>query len=298
MVTDDHHEALKEENVPSKKTNRRRIPLKERAQSLGRGLRSISRYLAPLIVLALVAVGVPVAVFLGYMHVVSTPYFSLDDITIRGLHSLDEEDILSQAGVVRGSNAFDVDPQRVKLQLEALPWIRSAQVEKRLPRSLTIQVEERTPSAVLVDGKVFTLLDARGEPFKRIEGGDPVDELLRLPLITGLSRAEAEAPAGQELVLEALEVVRLVEERKLPALSEVHVDPVMGLSIVPAESGIEIRLGRGRYAERLERLRAVFAAIEREARDVDYILIDNEESLNRVTVGSRATERSGDSLKN
>lgn len=274
-----------------KTSNRRRIPLKERAKQLGQGVRALVRYLVPLVVLAAVAVGVPVAVFFGYQHVVSTPYFSLEEISVRGLQNLTEDEVLRRGGVERGANVFDVEPERIELRLESQPWIRRASVHKRLPRTLEIEIEERVAAAVLVDGDAYTLLDDRGEPFKQIEDGDRVDDLLMLPLITGLSRVEAEAGSGQTLVLEALEVVRLATDRNLPTLSEVHIDLVMGLSIVPAATGIEIRLGRGRYPERLERLRAVFAAIDREARDVDYILLDNEDSLNRVTVGSHAMDR-------
>lgn len=281
----------------SRRTNRKKVPLKQRLAQVGDAVRSGVRFLAPLVVIAAIAVLVPFGILLGYLHVVSTPYFALDDITVQGVERLDEATVLRKGGVERGANAFDVDPERVELRLEALPWVRRAHVQKRLPRTLHIQIEERRATAVLVDDGAYTLLDVQGEPFKQLDGADPVDELLELPLITGLSRAEAEAESGQQLVLEALEVVRLAAEQKLPALSEVHIDPVMGLSIVPAETGIEIRLGRGRYPERLERLRAVFAAIEREGREVDYILLDNEESLNRVTVGNHAMDRVADAPK-
>lgn len=280
-------------DVFTKKTNRRRVPIKERFKSLGKAVKAGVRYIVPLIVLAIVAVGVPVAVFFGYRHVVSTPYFSLDDVQVRGLQNLSEAEVLTHAGVRRGANAFDIEPKRVELQLETMPWIRDARVTKRLPRTLEIEIDERVAAAVLVDGGTYTLIDDRGEPFKQIDDADRVDDLLELPLISGLSRSEAKAGNGQELVLEALDVVRIAREQQLPELSEIHIDPVMGLSIVPTDSGIEIRLGRGKYKQRLERLRSVFAALEQEAREVDYILLDSEENLNRVTVGNHATERKG-----
>lgn len=271
----------------ARKTNRRKTPLKVRVKSAGAWCVGVVRRVVPLMFLAIVAVAVPLGVFMGYLHVVSTPYFAVKDVSIKGAKLLEKDRILSIAGIDDGVNVFDVDVRRAEQRLVAYPWIRRARVEKRLPQTLNIEIEERAAAALLVDGSSYVLLDADGEPFKSLEPSDEVDELLTLPLVTGISRAEAQDEHGQELVVEAMEVVRLAKSYNLPPLSEVHIDPVMGLSIVPAESGIEIRLGRGKYSERLDRLRAVFAAIEREGRVVDYILIDQEEKLNRVTVGSR-----------
>ncbi len=222
----------------------------------------------------------------------------MKNLQIEGLRNLDREEVLDQAGIVPGVNAFDVDPEIVQKRLESQPWIRRVRVERRLPDTLEIAVEERVASAILVDGSSYVLLDSSGEAFKTLEPGDPVDRLLELPLVTGLSRPETQSGAGQQLVVDALEVVRLADSLGLPRLSEVHVDPVLGLSIVPAESGAEIRLGKDRYAARLQRLRAVLATIEREGRSVDYILIDQEEKLNRVTVGNRAAGMANDESRN
>lgn len=280
------------------RNNRRRVPLRKRIKSIGRATRAGAAYLAPLVGLAAIAVAVPMGVYFGYQHVVSTPYFSLEEIHVQGNTFLSPETMLSIAAVRQGMNIFDVDPDVVRQRLQAEPWIRNVTVEKRLPRTLEIRVEERIATAVLVDGDSYTLLDAFAEPFKQMDGADPVDDLLELPLITGMTRAQAATPDGQKLIVEAVDLVALAAEHDIPKLSEVHIDTVMGLSIVPQESGIEIRLGRGNYAERLTRLRAVLAAIEEEAREVDYILVDQENSLNRVTVGSRAVDRASERSRN
>lgn len=278
----------------NRNTNRRRVPLKVRAKQAAQWVKSAARRVVPVLILAAIAVGVPIAVFQGYLHVVSTPYFAVENLQIKGLNNLGREDVLKQAGIVPGVNAFDLDPDAIRQRLESQPWIRRVRVERRLPDTLEINVEERVATAVLVDGASYVLLDSSGEPFKTLEPGDPVDRLLKLPLVTGLSRAETESESGQQFVIDALEVVRLANSLGLPELSEVHVDRVLGLSVVPADSGIEIRLGRGRYDERLKRLRAVLATVEREGRSVDYILLDQEEKLNRVTVGSRAAGMAND----
>ena len=268
--------------------------MKLRAKAAARAIRAGASYVGPLVFVAGIAVCVPIAAVQGYRHVVSTPYFALTDLRVEGVKRLDRAAVLTQAEIGPDTNAFDADPQRIEQLVGAMPWVRAVRVERRLPRTLEISVEEHVAAAVLVDSGTYTLVGVSGQPFKDLTDEDPVDELLQLPLITGLSRAEATTDAGRDLVMEAIDVVRLADEQGLPTLSEVHVDPVMGISIVPADSGAQVRLGRGRYAERLQRLRAVFAALQRDGQQADYILIDGEEKLDRVTVGPR---RLGDAPK-
>jgi cell division protein FtsQ len=194
-------------------------------------------------------------------------------------------------------NIFDVDVDRVKALVESEPWVASVRVERRLPNRLSVDVTEWEPAGVLVSGATWHLIDRHGNVFKALEPTDPVDSVLGLPFVTGIEENEAKSEVSKELLVEALDLVDAYRRLGLHAdypLSEVHVDRVMGLSLVP-ENGVEIRLGRGRYQERLKRLGVVLATLEAEGRDADYILIDQEEDLSRVTVGQRTqgTDASG-----
>lgn len=270
--------------------NRRRRSTKQRLGSIKElGKRAAGKIL-PFTLLAVVAVGIPYGAFAAYLHVVSSPYFSLEQIEVEGAEHVTKESLLGRAEIELGMNIFDVDVERVKTLVESEPWVESARVERRLPDRLTVDVSEHEPAAVLVVGSTWHLIDGRGETFKALEPTDPVDTVLALPFVTGLEPNEAQNPASRELVVEALELVHVYNRMGLAAdypLSEVHVDRVMGLSLVPT-NGMEIRLGRGRYEERLKRLGVVLATLEGEGRGADYLLIDQEEDLSRVTVGQRS----------
>ena len=74
--------------------------------------------------------------------------------------------ILAALGAGRGTPLLAVAPAAVKERLEALPWIRAATVERRLPDTIRIRIVERRPLAfwqrdgrlALIggDGKVIT----------------------------------------------------------------------------------------------------------------------------------------------
>ncbi|MFW5967588.1 MAG: cell division protein FtsQ/DivIB [Persicimonas sp.] len=267
--------------------NRRKRPLGERLKdALGR-LADYGKKILPIAALLLVAVAIPFAVFHAYMRVVSGTYFELDEIEVSGVEYADGDALLEDAGLIEGLNAFDVDVDRAEEAIEADPWVERARVERRLPDRVAVSVEEYRPAGVLVDDG-YQLVDADGDFVKEIEADDPVDELLERPLITGLSVEELDEKSSRDSYLDALEVVESYRDRGLSEwdhISEVHVDAVSGLTVMTASKGIEIRLGQGRYQERLDRLEAVQESIAERSMQVDYILIDRESDLSRVAVG-------------
>lgn len=288
--------------------NRKRRPMRQRVESVGERFIGLGRKLLPLVFLAAVAIGVPFGIFQAYLSTVSGTYFELSEITVSGLAHVEREPLLKKAGLRPGRNIFDIDLERTRASIAGHPWVREVEVERRLPNTVQVTLAEYTPVAVLV-GERYRLISEDGDIFDTIEPGDSLDAFLHLPMISGLEvtrkqddSSEASArPSTLTLVdkavfLEAMEVASLYEEMgfsEWEPLSEIHIDPTLGLSLVSADTGIEIRLGRGRYRQRLERLKVVKQSIVERAMEVDYILIDQETDLSRVAVGQRYGENLG-----
>jgi len=60
---------------------------------------------------------------------------------------------------------------------------------------------------------------------------------------------------------------------------------LLGVFLLTANHGMEVRLGHNRYAERLQRLQDVLITIDGENLRGRYILLDGEGDLRRVAVG-------------
>jgi cell division protein FtsQ len=84
------------------------------------------------------------------------------DIEVEGRDMTPREDILRALAATRGTPILGIDPARVKRQLETLPWIRSALVERRLPGTIYIQLEERKPLALWQRQGKTALIDHDG----------------------------------------------------------------------------------------------------------------------------------------
>jgi cell division protein FtsQ len=275
--------------------NRKRRPLGQRIKALGEKVLGLGRKALPLVFLLAVGIGLPYGIFHAYIRTVSGSYFQLENVEVRGLDHVDKEILLERGGLLVGLNIFDVDLERAQEAIAAHPWVMSAEVERRLPDHISVSVSEQTPVAMVIDER-YHLVNADAHPFTVIESGEPVDRLMDLPMITGLEVAALDEQEGRALFFEAMDVVRMYGEMglsKWESLSEVHVDPVLGLTIVTADTGVEIRLGRGRYRERLERLKVVQQSIVERTMEVDYILIDQESDLSRVAVGRQHQPRNG-----
>jgi cell division protein FtsQ len=107
------------------------------------------------------------------------------DIQVEGRHTTDAATILSALDARYGTPILAVSPARAKRQLEALPWVRSASIERRLPGTIAVDLVERRPLAVWQHDGKQELIDQDGTVI-------PVPDLSRfakLPTVVGDDQA-------------------------------------------------------------------------------------------------------------
>ena len=79
--------------------------------------------------------------------VFQNPAFAINRIEVQTDGDLPLAQLRRWAGVKEGDNLFALDLARVQRDLELVPWIRSAAVERVIPRTLRLSVSEREPIA-------------------------------------------------------------------------------------------------------------------------------------------------------
>ena len=188
-------------------------------------------------------------------HVIASPRFAVQEIRVAATAHVTAEEIEEVAGVAIGDRLLTVDPDSVAAKLATHPWIAAARVRRELPSVLAIEVTERRAVASALMGALY-LLDENGRPFKRAT----FEEADGLPVITGVTREQYAAlrPASEAVFREALALMAAYDNR--PKLSEIHIDPRAGFSLVLLDGAGEIRLGRGDTEEKLVRLDKILAA--------------------------------------
>jgi cell division protein FtsQ len=123
---------------------------------------------------------------------------TVTEITVEGRETTDRETILAALAAAPGTPIFAVSPIRVKEQLEALPWVRTAVIERRLPGTLCVRLIERKPLALWQHGGKLDLIDLEGAviPVGRLE------RFAKLPMVVGEGAARHSAEVLEMLASE------------------------------------------------------------------------------------------------
>jgi cell division protein FtsQ len=252
-------------------------------EACGRALRRAAPSL-----LAVLAVGAVGGGAWGVHHWLTTsPRFAVATIAVRGSHVLSDDEVRELLPFHAGDNVFSVDTGAAERALAAEPWIARARVTRHLPRTVTVDVTERTPAAVVAADGLY-LVDAAGRPFKRAELARGEGE--GLPVVTGVPRplfasAPDEAAARVQHALAVLAAWTTGGAR--PAVGEVRVDQ-HGATLFTFDDAVAVRVGDADGAElatRLRRFDAAWAALSPdEQRRARAVHVDSDTRRDLVTV--------------
>lgn len=125
------------------------------------------------------------------------------DIVVEGRANTPESMLRAAIGIRKGDPILGFSLEQTRANIEMIPWVESATVERRLPGTIVINLQERRPFAIWQNQGKFVLIDRAGQ----VVTNQDVTEFHRLPLIVGLG-----APGAAADLLDAL--------RDRPALAE------------------------------------------------------------------------------
>jgi cell division protein FtsQ len=230
----------------------RRRPFRERVKYF---FVIIARLL--IIAVALVTLGFLVKSF--HHFVFRSGYFNLAEVNVEGLSPELEKEIRSLSGLTTGenSNLLSIRTRDAARRIAAHPKVRSVQVTKHYPRTITIVAEERKPVAI-ANAQNMYLLDDEGVVLERISLKQA--KTYGLPYVTGIApyHIKLGSPVGERAVLNCLDFIRTLHEANpqlYRSLSEVNINERDEITAF-FERGTEIRLGKGNVIDKLPELEA------------------------------------------
>jgi len=202
------------------------------------------------------------------------------------IQHLDRQRLEAAVAEAVDGSFFSVDLERIREQLERLPWIDSASVRRVWPDTLKVRVVEQVPLAYWgKDG----LVSQRGEVFRPD----------KLPRLDGLAMLEGEDESAPRITREFLRMRTLLETAGLK-LVHVRVDARQAWRL-QTEDGMELNLGRREVMPRLTRFVQLYpylqGQVKRQPETVDlrytngFTVRWREEAQPQVNLQSRAPER-------
>lgn len=276
-----------------KSKNRRRQDAAQQKEAVVGAVRTHG----PGLLKAILLTGLTAALVWGGMELrawaLSSPTFLLKETTFSGLQRATPGELLKLSGLTVGQNLWALDVDALERTMSTHPWVRSVEVRRHFPASVSVEVTEHVPAALAVLGDLY-LLDEDGEPFKRLQPGDALD----LPLVTGVDREAYIADEGKtrERYRQALAVAEAYAATgpgKRERLSEVRMSPE-GMVLVTAD-GTEVRLGEGETDAKLQRLSRVREELKSRGLAAEVIHLENRARPGWVAVkiSSPVSERNG-----
>ncbi len=254
---------LKAPKVSKVKGNRRKKQSRDWKKVFHRVLRTV----VCLVSLALIVSGGGLMAQLLF----DSTYFKVDTVRVENQVRVSEQEIVALSDVNMGHNIFELDLERIGRKIEENPWVLSAQVQRLFPRTVVIRVAERSPMAVINLDYLY-YVDNRGEIFKVLEAQDSLD----FPVVTGLERKDLlEHPEESRQQLQG--VAELIDEltgRRIFALndvSEIHLDQTGEIVLYTCTGGVPVRMGKGDYGSKLNRLERIYGDLKPRIRGLKYI---------------------------
>jgi len=170
-------------------------------------------------------------------------FFNCERVVVVGNTWLDTEYVLKNANVPIGNNLFNIDERHIRSRLELLPIVQEVRIEKRLPNTIYIHVQERELTAIVVVNGKFILVDSEGFYIQNVE---TIREFSDLPLITGLV-LEGNLLYGQQIeneaLKEALEIVKQIWDRGRIYFNEINISSGENDVVLFTNEGIMVRVG-------------------------------------------------------
>jgi cell division protein FtsQ len=188
-----------------------------------------------------------------YIFAKDEPLFFLKHVKLNGIQQLQDHDVLGRVSPFLRGSLLKMDISKMKEAILTHPFVKEVRVKRVYPFSLVIDVEEKKPSALWVDGEgQVHVLDEGGEPYRELTKGN----MKGLFLINAKDKGEAKS-----IYREANEWFKegIIKQE---ALSDIAYNEG-SITLFGSDDGVEIVLGKEDQKGRLKRAVAVLEDAKR-----------------------------------
>jgi len=160
---------------------RRQKPLEIKRRKFGR--KAWQRYLRVTMWAAVGLAGAWIAYDFGHF-LLASPEMALthpEQVALSGNHYVTRANVLEIFAEDRGKSVLQIPLDRRRAEIESIPWVEHATVQRVLPNRIEVDVTERTPVAFLRDATGMALVDVHGVILERPLAGN-----FHFPVVTGI----------------------------------------------------------------------------------------------------------------
>lgn len=224
---------------------------------------SVRLYLVPAVLLLLLPAAWLVMSYSGVLGI-RISIFPVKEVVFLGNKHLSQAELDEISGVRQNEDLLMLSARKTAEKILLSPWIKKVSVRKDFPERLLINITEALPFAILDKDGEMSLIDERGNLLEKMKT-DPVPFL---PII------RAGDSVGNENFMEALSLARIIRDKEIAA--ERNRVEILANGKGPEEmslivDNLLIKIGRGDYERKLNRLFAIEEEIKKKAVALDHI---------------------------
>ena len=136
--------------------------------------------------------------------------FTVAKVVIEGRDKTPEPMLRAALGVSPGDKLLGFSLDGARTRIESLAWVEHATVERHLPGTVVVRLQERRPVAVWQSGGRFVLIDRAGQVVAEQDPAKDAAAFASLPLVVGPGAPEAAAALLDQLAAQPALRARVV----------------------------------------------------------------------------------------
>ncbi len=201
----------------------------------------------------------------GVYEVTADAGFAVTSIQLLGRSETGEAAVLQALETERGAAILRFDPEAARARVEALPWVETATIERRLPNRILATISEKRPVALWQSNGEWSVIDAEG----LVIAGAPAGAFHNLPKLVG--------EGAEQHVAEILALTKSQPNLASRVYAAIRVgDRRWNLRL---HSGIDVRLPENDMISAWERLAQIESVADLLSRDVTVIDLRRSDRL-------------------
>jgi len=150
----------------------------------------------------------------GLFFFMSSDYFNIDSINVKGNDNYTKEQIIQMSGIRKGDNIFLTRESKVEKKMKKDSYIASVSLSRGLPDRITVTVKERSEIAAISYGKHYILLDKKGYVLTKTDK-EPELTLLEGLTITDMTKGDILQVKEKTAFSDTLSILRAMKKSDL-----------------------------------------------------------------------------------
>ena len=204
-----------------------------------------------------------------------SPRFDIAITEINGLQQISQNQVLLKISELAhpDRNLVRLDLDRLRRNLELIPWVKTVVVRRVLPDKLIVDIEERQPVAFARVGQETLLIDEEGT---LLENNPEQLSQADFPVILGMESGFTPEILRRnreriELYLQLIGALNRGGAGLSRDLSEVHLQDPGNVSVILNGDTVLVYLGRGGFQTKFRRYLAASRELKKKYRNLDSV---------------------------